>query len=51
VIEGAKTARVVITKLSCRLPIAEGFDSCGAMVDEHNLFVLQNIEDGEGGCL
>ena len=36
-----------ITKLSCRLPIAEGFDNGKALIDEKGFLVLQNINDDE----
>ncbi len=44
-VEGNK-ARVSITKLNCRLPLAEGFENSPAFVDEQGVFALQNIEDG-----
>jgi hypothetical protein len=46
-VAGGEKPRVSISKLSCRLPVAEGFENCCALVDEEGVFALQNIEDEE----
>lgn len=37
--------------MHCRLPVSEGFYNNPGIVDNKNLFVAQNVDNDDNGCL
>jgi hypothetical protein len=50
-VSGGERPKIQISGLGCRLPAAEGFESCCPIVDDDGIWALQNVEDEEDSCL